>query len=324
MQRGLRSALPDQYDGPWKNFVDEHLSQFIEFFVPDAYEEIDWAKKPVSLNTELRRLRRGNRAGDRRVDSLFEIYLKTGETHRVLIHIEVQSTRDRDLPMRMFEYSYRAWDRHRQRVASIAILADTGPKFRPGKFGWKLWGTEMGFRYPVVKLLDFKKHWKQLEQSRNVFAVATMAQIKAKATHGDPEARLAWKRKLMRMLYERQHSREEIVSLFHLIDWMLQLPEKQEIIFEADLESVEAEHNMPYVSSFEKRALARGEAIGEARGEERGLEKGLRLALSSLLERRFGPLPGWAAEQVGKASAALLSAWTPRVLDAPRLEDVFR
>ena len=56
MRRGLRNTVPDQYDGPWKNFVDEHLSQFIEFFVPGAYEEIDWARKPVSLNTELRRL----------------------------------------------------------------------------------------------------------------------------------------------------------------------------------------------------------------------------------------------------------------------------
>jgi hypothetical protein len=128
----------------------------------------------------------------------------------------------------------------------------------------------------------------------------------------------------MRMLYERQQSREEIVSLFHLIDWMLHLPEKHEIIFEADLESVKAEPNMPYVSSFEKRALDRGEAIGEARGEERGLEKGLRQSLESLLELRFGPLPSWAVEQLGKAPTAVLSAWMPRVLDAPKLEDVFR
>lgn len=62
MRRGLVSAAPDQYDGPWKNFVDDHLSQFIEFFVPEAYIEIDWTRKPVSLNTELRRLRRGNSA----------------------------------------------------------------------------------------------------------------------------------------------------------------------------------------------------------------------------------------------------------------------
>lgn len=172
----------------------------------------------------------------------------------------------------------------------------------------------------MIKLLDYKKQWAQLEGSRNVFAVATMAQLKAKATHHDPEARLAWKRRLMRMLYERRHSREEIVSLFHLIDWMLHLPKELEIIFEADLASVEAELNMPYVSAFEKRAEARG----EARGEETGLEKGLRQALGSLLELRFGPLPSWAAEQLGKASATLLNAWTPRVLDARKLEDVFR
>ncbi len=33
----------------------------------------------------------------------------------------------------------------------------------------------MSFRYPVVKLLDYQSRWAWLEQSRNVFAVATMA-----------------------------------------------------------------------------------------------------------------------------------------------------
>ena len=312
LRRLQKVRAPEEYDGPWKNFLEGHFSQFIEFFVPEAYLEIDWSRPPVSLNTELRRLRRGNATGDKRVDSLFQVFLKTGDEHRVLIHIEVQSTRDRDLPVRLFEYCYRAWDRHRQRVASIAILADTGPKFRPNLFSWELWGSKMSFRFPVIKLLDYKKQWEKLEASRNVFAVATMAQLKTKATYNDPEARLAWKRRLMRMLYERQHSREEIVSLFELIDWMMQLPPEQEIIFETDLASVEAEYNMPYVSAFEKRAEARGEQVGRL--------KQLRI----LLEHRFGPLPGWAAERLGAASTSLLDAWTPRVLDAPKLEDVFR
>jgi len=73
---------------------------------------------------------------------------------------------------------------------------------------------------------------------------------------------------------------------------------------------------MPYISSIERRA--------EARGRQEGLEKGRLNALSSLLEYRFGPLPAWAREQLSKATTTLLDSWTPRVLDAPKLEDVFR
>ena len=316
----LKRRKQEEYDGPWKDFIERHFAQFIAFFVPEAYDQIDWSRPPVSLNTEMRRLRRGNDTGDKRVDALFQVFLKTGEERYVLVHIEVQSTRDRELPCRMFEYAYRAWDRHRQRVAGIVLLADTGPRFeQPSNFGWELWGTKMSYDVPVIRLLDLAKDRQQLEESRNVFAVATLAQLDAKATRKDPEARLTAKRKLIRRLYEKRYSREEIVSLFHLIDWMLHLPEKQAIIFEADLESAEAEHKMPYVSSIERKAEARGIAMGEARGIERGRIDQLR----RLLEHRFGPLPTWATAELGKAHSTQIDTWTFRVLDAAKLEDVF-
>ena len=173
----------------------------------------------------------------------------------------------------------------------------------------------MSYSFPVIRLLDLAKDRTQLEESRNVFAVATLAQLDAKATRKDPDARLAAKRNLMRRLYEKRYSREEIVSLFQLIDWMLHLPEKQAIIFEADLESVEAEHDMPYITSIERRATERGLA--------QGIERGRLELLRRQLEHRFGPLPTWALDQLGKAPSSQVDAWTFRVLDSAKLEDVF-
>ncbi len=63
---------------------------------------------------------------------------------------------------------------------------------------------------------------------------------------------------------------------------------------------------------------------GLEQGLEQGLDKGRRKLLGAQLEHRFGPLPTWAREQLNKATASLLDAWTFRVLDAPKLEDVFR
>ena len=331
-----KPAAREDYDGPWKNFIEAHFPQLITFFVSAAADEIDWTKKPVSLNTELRRLRRGNEAGDQRVDALFQVFLKNGDSRYVLVHIEVQSTRDHNLPDRMYEYAYRVWDRHRQRVAGIVILADTGPRFeQPSEFGWELWGTKMAYNFPVIRLLDLAQDRQKLEESSNVFAVATLAQLDAKATRDDPEARLDAKRKLIRRLYEKRYSREEIVSLFQLIDWMLHLPDEQAIIFEADLESMEAEHQMPYITSIERRAEARGEARGIERGIAQGIERGIERGreqglqegrieqLRRLLEHRFGPLPVWALDRLGKAPSTQVDTWTFRVLDSAKLEDVF-
>jgi hypothetical protein len=321
-------ALPkDQFDGPFKEILEGQLSQFVAFFVPEAWNEVDWDRKPESLNTELRRSRRSASAPDRRADNLFKVFLKSGTAQFVVIHIEMQSTVDSRLAGRIFEYAYRAWDRHHQDVSSIVVLGDDSPSFRPSQFGWQRWGSKMSYEFPVIKLNDYRRRWSYLEQSRNIFAVVVMAFLKTRDTRRDPEARLRWKRRLVRLLYQRSYSREEIVALFRLIDWMLHLPEKQAIIFEEDLESIEAEFNMPYISSIERRALQKGIEQGLEQGLEKGLEKGRdqgRLQqLRKQLEYRFGKLPEWTLDRLGKATSSLLDDWAVRLLDASKVEDVF-
>jgi hypothetical protein len=62
-----RQKMPrEEFDGPWKDIAEQQLSQLIAFFVPEAWKEIDWERKPVSLNTELRRSRRDAASTDRR------------------------------------------------------------------------------------------------------------------------------------------------------------------------------------------------------------------------------------------------------------------
>lgn len=314
-------AIPkDQFDGPWKEILEGQLSQFVAFFVPEAWDEIDWERKPVALNTELRRSRRQAATPDRRADNLFKVFLKSGDEQFVVIHIEVQSGVDGNLAERMFEYGYRSWDRYRKKVASIALLGDDSPSFRPSRFAWQLWGSRMGYEFPVIKLLDYQARWPELEASPNIFAVVVMAYLKTRETRGQPESRWRWKSRLVRLLYERRYSREEVVALFQLIDWMMHLPEKQAILFEADLESLEAEYQMPYVTSIERRALQKGFERGRTEGQAQGRLQQLR----KLLEHRFGPLPDWTAERLGAATPSLLDDWAVRLLDADRVEDVFR
>lgn len=325
MEPAPRPTVPkDQFDGPWKEILEVQLSQFVAFFIPAAWDEIDWDRKPVSLNSELRRFRRSAAAPDRRADNLFKVYLRGGGEQFVVIHVELQSTVDPDLAERMFEYGYRAWDRHRRKVASIAVLGDGSADYRPSGFGWQLWGSKMGYEYPVVKLLEFHDRWDELEASRNIFAVVVMAYLKTQETRENPNLRLQWKSRLVRLLYERRYSRDEVVALFQLIDWMMHLPEKHAILFEADLESVEAEQDMPYITSIERRALERGRTEGLERGRSEGESQGRLQQLRRLLEHRFGPLPEWTAEPLGKATSGLLDDWAVRVLDAKRVEDVFR
>lgn len=72
----------------------------------------------------------------------------------VLVHIEVQGQVDADFPRRMYVYNYRLFDRYDRRVASLAVLTDDQPHWRPSAFGYELWGCRAGLEFPVVKLMD--------------------------------------------------------------------------------------------------------------------------------------------------------------------------
>ncbi|CAK0775653.1 transposase [Gammaproteobacteria bacterium] len=56
---------------------------------------------------------------------------------------------------------------------------------------------------------------------------------------------------------------------------------------------------------------------------QQGIRKGEGLLIERQLQRRFGPLPGWAVERLARAEPEELELCADRLLDAPNLEAVF-
>ena len=63
--------------------------------------------------------------------------------------------------------------------------------------------------------------------------------------------------------------------------------------------------------------------MGIEKGLQQGIQQGEVIVLKRQLTRRFGPLPEWAEQRLEQASLQELEGWAERVLEAPRLEDVF-
>jgi flagellar biosynthesis/type III secretory pathway protein FliH len=71
---------------------------------------------------------------------------------------------------------------------------------------------------------------------------------------------------LIRFLYQRDYTREQILAWFRVLDWMLRLPEDLDREFREELIAFEEETQMPYVTSVER--------IGIQKGLQQGLEQG--------------------------------------------------
>jgi flagellar biosynthesis/type III secretory pathway protein FliH len=117
---------------------------------------------------------------------------------------------------------------------------------------------------------------------QNSWPSSFLAHLKTKETQYDPERRYFWKYYLIRHLYDRGYRRQDIPNLFRFIDWMMRLPDDLERQFIEQIEQMEAERHMQYISSVERFAMQKG----EDKGREEGREAIIRL-LMHLLTHRF-------------------------------------
>ena len=128
------------FDGAWKEALEQYLEAFLALCFPQAHADINWTHAPVFLESELQQVAPDERRGKQRVDKLIRVVLLNGEDAWVLIHVEIQSQRDTDFAERMFRYHARLYDRYQRRVVSLAVLGDEEASWRPNRFGYDLWG----------------------------------------------------------------------------------------------------------------------------------------------------------------------------------------
>ena len=311
-------VAPD-YDSPWKEALDFYFEECLALLFPAIHGLIDWTRGFEFLDKELQQVVRDAESGRRYVDKLVRVWLRDGSERWILIHIEVQGDEEPHFECRMYVYNFRLFDRYERPVISLAVLTDDNPQWRPGRYYSELGGCSVDFRFPIAKLSDLALRWSELEQSGNRMAVVVMASLKAKETTRDSQSRYQWKRAIVRGLYERGWSREDVLELFRLIDWMMSLPEDLARAFEMDLAEIEEETHMPYVTSIERLGMQRG--LEQGLGQ--GLAQGMRDTIKAVIEVRFGHISeAVAAEVAAISNPSVLRNARAAVMTAASVEDL--
>jgi hypothetical protein len=257
-QRRAPAALGPDYDSPWKEALDRYFEPCMAFFFPRAHAEIDWARGYEMLDKELQPIVRRAKHGRRYVDKLVKVWLKSGEEKWLLIHIEVQASKEGEFPKRMYVYNHRIFDRYDQEVISLAILADDDPAWRPTRYEYARWGFRTSTEFPVVKLLDYAPEYQRLESDPNPFAVVVLAHLKALETRRSPAERRVWKVRLVKGLYERRMDPEDVRRLFAFIDWVMELPGPLEDLFWDEVDAYQREKAMRFISIAERMTMVEG------------------------------------------------------------------
>lgn len=329
-------------DNPWKHAITFYFRDFMECCLPHIAEQIDWSKGHEFLDKELQTIAHDAQIGNHIADKLIKVWKKNGQETLVLCHLEIHDYPTRKFPARMMVFHYRIRDLYHKPIISIAILIDNNPRWRIDRFREECFGTSFEINYLVVKLLDYKNRQSELEAMKNPFATLMLAQLAVLETRKNPRARLQAKTALTRQLFEKGFKKQDIYQLYRLLDWLLALPKELMLEYKQQVEFIEGEKHMNYITSTERLQFESGfeEGFKKARQEamnnitsteqlqfqngfEEGRQEGQADILLSLLQYRFHHIPANYVGMIQKADKNTIKLWSQRILNAKTLDEVF-
>jgi hypothetical protein len=172
------------------------------------------------------------------------------------------------------------------------------------------------FTFPAVKVIDYDTD--QLDTSNSPFALVTRIHLEYLAAGSSGQKRFDARVALTRRLYQHGFSREQVIRLYRFLGYLMRLPGDLALKYRKELESIEGELSMPYITDTEQLARREGRAAGLTEGQLQGLRE----AVIAALEARFGEIPYSTREAVNHvgSDAALRKllrlAVTAKSLDA--------
>lgn len=300
-------------DEAWKDILSLYFKDFMELCWNTAYQEIDWSKGYEVLEQELLNILQHEKKGKNVADKLIKVWLKNGDEACVIIHLEVQGQWEENFSERMFIMRYRTFDQNKKckHIASLAIMVDPCPNWRPFVYENSFWSSSIKMEYPILKILDFKDKKEMLQKSENPFAIVILAQLAALETRKNKAARVISKTELARELFKHGLEKEKILSLYKFLEGVLVLSGKYKLEYLRQERKIEEEFKVSYMTT------------SEWYGHQRGLQEGEANVLLSQLECKFNSVPIEVQEKIKNADADILLIWCKRILNAKTLEEIF-
>jgi hypothetical protein len=293
----MEKAKPDSQNSQhsaWKDIIKDHFSSFICFYFPHIASEMDFSKPPEFLGKELDRLIPQSSTRGRYADLLVKTHTRSGKPVLLFAHIEVQGRSEEDFEKRMFTCAYRIFDALGDLPVSLVVLTDCSRTFHPKAFEINSFGRCLRLEFQVAKLLYWEKKQQELEESGNIFAFVTLAQLQASRCRGrgtQQQLRDDLKKELILLLLRKGYRKPEIRSLLRFLDWLVRLPEGLEKQLSLEIEEETGGKTMGYVTSWERIAKKEGMMKGKKAGKREGIKAGKledkRNVLTRLLDRKF-------------------------------------
>jgi len=256
-----------------------------------------------------------------------------------LVHLELQSTNDASMAIRMARYALRVFDKFKRFPRQTMVYVGEATL----KMDAELRGPDLWFRYRAldVRELDGERLLKSGAVGDNIVALLA----------GCSDNRTAVRTTLEKIARLPAGERDVILGLLMILSGLRHLEEtvEQEVrkmpilndvlenkVLGREFKRGLEEGKQQGLEEGKQQGLEEGKQQGLEEGKQQGLEEGKQQGLEEgelsgklkvlrrLIEKRFGPLPDWAENRLATRSARELEEWSVRVLDAKTLEELLK
>jgi hypothetical protein len=220
------------FDGTWKDIIEQFLPNFIAFFLPKLHELIDYSVPPTYLDKELQHILESKGYKKKTTDKLIKMQLKNGESKWILLHIEVQSYFEKLFGRRMFIIFSWLFSKYNESLVALVIYtSDKVPKVFD-HFEEESIGTKVRFDFNAYLVMKQKEA--DLLASDNIFALFVLANKYVNETRAESQLpnRLRMKQKIYELAIEREIDKERIAKFLIFVDRIMLLPSDMNIVFD--------------------------------------------------------------------------------------------
>jgi predicted transposase YdaD len=233
---------------------------------------------------------------------------ETGE----LVHIELQSSNDSTMALRMLQYYVdvlRTLKRYPTQI--LLYVGDARMNMQT-----MLHGPRLDYSYRLVDVRDLDGERLLTSERVDDNIVALLARV------GDQ--RQATRLVLQRIAALEAGERRSALDRLLILAGLRKALEK---VIEEEVEKVPILDDIrdhPLFGREYRRGLEEGRQEGREEGREEGRQEGELMMLRRQLEKRFGSVPASVAERLAKLSAKELEELSLRLLDARSMEDLLK
>ena len=219
-----------------------------------------------------------------------------------LLHIELQSSNDPAMPLRMAEYALAIYRKFGQLPTQIVLFVGASPLTMKNT----LHGHGLQFQYTLADIRDLPSS-DLLDSPRiedNILSILTRLQNRAETIH----------QILDRITTLPEPERRAALAQLLILSGLRNL--EREIEQEAE--------RMPILNDIlDHKVLGPAILKGRQQGLTEGRQEGRQDILKRQLQKRFGALPAWVEDRLAGFTAPELDEFAVRILDAASLEELF-